>query len=172
MKLCRHLDWRSHKLYSLQYLPSETWVWEKIQPSDSKFAGGMANWWIPSREGQRCAQCLEWAHPQLLEVTLDFLYRSGEVEGEPQATLSLQEQPIDINQSRWCIGTQRESATSKQTCIMSAMKTTSLSVAYKKHIYNQNNPLKLEDTSAFDPTELAGAKEGASSDFHMKLVNL
>jgi len=42
------------------------------------------------------------------------------------------------------------------------MKTTSLSVAYKKHIYNQNNHLKSEDTSAFDPTELAGAKEGSS----------
>ena len=40
-------------------------------------------------------------------------------------------------------------STSKQTC-MSSMKTTS--VASKKHICNQNNPLKSEDTSAFDPT--------------------
>jgi len=80
------------------------------------------------------------------------------------------------------------------------MKTTSLSVAYKKHIYNQTHPLKSEDTSAFDPIELAGAKEGSSpwsettsnaiqttthmddsefqvlnlkkKDFHMKLVSL
>ena len=42
------------------------------------------------------------------------------------------------------------------------MKTTSLSVASKKHICNQINPLKSEDTSAFDPTELTGAKEGSS----------
>jgi len=45
---------------------------------------------------------------------------------------------------------------------MSSMKTTSLSVASKKHICNQINPLKSEDTSAFDPTELAGAKEESS----------
>ena len=106
------------------------------------------NLWIPSREGQRRAKCLEWAHPQLLEVTLDFLNISGEVEGEPQATLSLQEQPIDINQSRWCIGTQRESSTSKHTCNMSSMKTKSLSDASKKHICNQKYPLKSEDISA------------------------
>ena len=31
---------------------------------------------------------------------------------------------------------------------MFSMKTTSLSVAYKKHIYNQKNHLKSEDTSA------------------------
>ena len=75
----------------------------------------------------------------------------------------------------------------------------SLSVAYKKHIYNQKTPLKSEDTSVFDQTELAGAKEGSSpwsettlmlfrpqhtydsefqvmnlkkKDFHVKLVNL
>ena len=41
------------------------------------------NLWIPSREGQCRTQCLEWARPQLLEVTLDFLNRPGEVEGEP-----------------------------------------------------------------------------------------
>ena len=81
------------------------------------------------------------------------------------------------------------------------MKTTSLYVAYKKHIYNQINHLKSEDTSAFDPTELAEAKEGSyphlvrnnidaiqttthmddsefqvlnlkKKDFHVKLVNL
>ena len=93
------------------------------------------NLWIPSRD----CQCLEWARPQLLEVTLDFFNMPGEVEGEPQVTLSLQEQPIDINQSMWCIGTQRESSTSKQTCNISSMKTTSLSVATKKHISNQTS---------------------------------
>ena len=101
------------------------------------------NLWIPSREGQRRAQCLEWARPQLLEVTLDFLNRPGEVEGEPQATLSLQEQPIDINQSKWCIGTQKESSTSKQTYSMSSMKTTSLSVVSKKHICNQKTLYRI-----------------------------
>ena len=55
-----------------------------------------------------------------------------------------------------------EGVLNKQTCSFSSMKTTSLSVAYKKHIYNQKNHLKSEDTSAFDPTELAGAKEGSS----------
>ena len=120
------------------------------------------NLWIPSREGQRRAQCLEWARPQLLEVTLDFLNRPGEVDGEPQATLSRQEQPIDINQSRWCIGTQRESSTSKQTC-MSVLHENNITICCTQETHLQpNNPLTSEDTSAFDPTELSGAKEGSS----------
>ena len=132
----------------------------------------------------------------LLEVTLDFLNRPGEVEGEPQATLSLQEQPIDINPSWWCI---QRRGSPQQANIPAACPPWKQHhyLLHKKHICNQTYPLKSEDTSAFDLTELAGGiltlvrnnidaiqttphmddsefqvMNLKKKDFHVKLVNL